>query len=442
MKFFPRLMLVLGCSLAVACTAVGGEPWTLERALAQALAQNPDARIALHRVAAAQAGLAQANAAFWPRLQIESSYVRTDNPMRVFGSILNQRAFSDALDFNDVPDMDNLNAKGMVTMPLYSGGRNVANREAARASTEAARQDQQAVRNAVSFEVARAFHTVLKAREFIRAAEATVRAYETNVTIAQRRVESGTLLRTDRLDLEVRLAQAREDLVRARNALALATRVLRNLLGVEEGDLDVADRAPLVAAPELNDFSLRTELQAARLRTRAAEEQGRVVRSGYLPRVSAFGSLDYDYGWKYNQDGASYTAGVLAQWDIWDGHLTRAKALEARANLESAREDERRLRLAIDLEAEQARLDYRTASERLNVTQQSVDQAAESASQTRARFEQGLALPTQLMDAETALLGARVRRAEAEADARIAIAAWRKALGMPQLAGAEETPKP
>jgi outer membrane protein TolC len=42
------------------------------------------------------------------------------------------------------------------------------------------------------------------------------------------------------------------------------------------------------------------------------------------------------------------------------------------------------------------------------------------------------------MDAETALVSARVRRAEAEADQRIALAALRKAVGLPQL---ESKPK-
>jgi outer membrane protein TolC len=38
-----------------------------------------------------------------------------------------------------------------------------------------------------------------------------------------------------------------------------------------------------------------------------------------------------------------------------------------------------------------------------------------------------------LIDAETALVAARVRRAEAEADRQIAVAAARKALGLPQM---------
>lgn len=426
--------IALFCAAIVGCrAAAAGEPWTLERALEQALAHNPDARLARNRIVAAEAGLEQANAAFWPRLQFQSSYTRTDNPMMVFGSLLNQRAYSSSLDFNDVPDVDNLNARGLVTVPLYAGGRNKAGREAAKANTEAARQDNEAVRNELAYEVARAFHTVLKTREFIRAAEAAVNSYQTNLVIANRRLEAGALLKTDVLDIQVRLAQAREELVRARNANALALRALRNLLGIEEVDFEIAQSAPATRMPDSMDFSKRPELAAARHRERVAEEQVRGAHSGYLPRLSAFGSLDYDYGWKYENGGGSYTAGGMLQWDIWDGNLTRAKVREARANLDSAREEQRKVAFAVGLEVDQAQLELKAASERLRVTEEAVSQASQSAELTRTRFEQGAALATQLMDTETALVGARVRRAEAEADQRIAVAALRKALGLSQL---------
>ncbi|MHC1765611.1 MAG: TolC family protein [Verrucomicrobiia bacterium] len=428
-----RLATIAGAWLLTATAAFAAEPWTLERALEEGLRRNPDARLARQRISAAQAGLEQAEAAFWPKLQLQSSYTRTDNPMNVFGSILNQRAYSPRLDFNDVPDVDNLNVKGLVTVPLYAGGRNAALRQAGKASLQAARREDEAVRNALGFEIARAFHTVLKTREFVRAMEAVVNAFEKNVAVAHKRLEGGALLRTEVLDLEVRLAQAREDLVRARNSQTLAERTLRNLIGIEQGEFTASDSFPTVAAVDSSDFSQRPELAAARHRERAAEEQLRGAKAGYLPRVSAFGSVDYDYGWKYDRDGASYTAGALVQWDIWDGRLTRAKVREASANLESAREEERKVRLALDLEVERARLDLKTANERLSATSQAVAQAAESAELTRARFEQGVALSTQVIDAETALVSARVRRAEAEADQRIATAALRKALALPQL---------
>jgi outer membrane protein len=426
-------LAVIALALALGWSLHAAEPWTLEQAVRFALTNSPDSRLATHRIAAAQAGLRQAQAAFSPQLQFGSSYVRSDNPMIVFGEILNQRSFGPSLDFNDVPDTDNVNVKGLLTMPLYAGGRNVAGRDAAKAGTEAAKQTAEAIRNSLAFEVCRAFHTVLKTRQFIRATEAGVYAFETNAAVADKRVNAGTLLKADALDVQVRLAQAREDLVRARNANALALRALRNLLGIDQGDLAIADAATASLPPQSGDFSGRAELAASRFRQQAAEAEWRRAGSGYKPRVSAFGGLDYDYGPRTGGDGKSYTAGALLQWDIWDGLLTKAKREEAKAHLETTREEDRKLRLALDLELEQARIALREADERLAVTAKSVDQATESADMIRSRFNQGLALSTQLIDAETALIGARVRRAEAESDRLVAIAAVRKALGLPQI---------
>jgi outer membrane protein TolC len=423
----------LGLLLACSCTAAAVEPWTLERAILHAQTNSPDARIAAQRIVAAQAGIAQANAAFWPRVTFQSGYTVTDNPMLGFGNILNQRSYSSSINFNDVPDTDNLNARGLVTLPLYTGGKVTAERTAAKANTAAARLEAEAVRNALGFEVVRAFFTAQKARNFIQAAQAAVVSYETNLDTARNRLAAGTLLRADLLDLEVRLAQAREDLVRARNAHALVLRSLQNLLGVEDQEFIVAETAPALRAPEIAATRQRPELVAAAERAHAAEARVRGAKSGYLPEVSAFGSLDYDRGWKTDGDGSSYTAGVLLRWDLWDGKLTRARVAVARADAEVAREEERKLRLAVNLEVEQARLDLEQAAERLSVGDKSVAQAGESLALTQKRFAEGLALSTQLIDAQTALTSARVRRAEAESDRQIAIAALRKALGLPQL---------
>lgn len=434
---------LLGVWLTCLLVANAAEPWTLERAISYALTNSPDARIAQKRIAAARAGIEQANSALWPQLQLQSSYTRTDNPMFVFGSILAQRSYnySSPPNFNNLPDVDNLNARGVLTQPLYTGGRISAGRAAAKANTGAAMAGAEAVRNTLAFEVARTFHTILKTREFIRAAEAGVRSFENNLTIASNRVVAGTALKTDVLDMQVRLAQAREDQVRARNANALSERVLQTVLGLEAGEFSVVDFAPAVTAPvedlksEISNlkFAARPELIAIQQAQQAAEAQVRQAKSGHRPRVSAFGSLDYDQGWVTDGDGKSYMAGVMVQWDVWDGKLTRGRVSEAQANLEAAYEEERKLRLAIGLEVEQARLELKAANERLTVTAATVAQAQESVALTRARFEQGLMLSTQLIDAETALIAARMHRAESESDQRIAIAALRKALGLAQL---------
>jgi len=337
------------------------------------------------------------------------------------------------MDFNNPPVADNLNVRGMATLPLYVGGKHRAALQGAKAGAKAASASAEAVQNAVAFEAARAYYTVLKAGELIRAAESAVGSFRKSLELARNRLNAGTLSRAEVLDVEVRLAQAEEDLIRARNARSLAERALLNLLGMERDSLVLSEKVPEAAIPAGRDFSGRPELRAARLGVEAGEARLREVRSGYLPRVSAFASYDYDRGWEFDGDGESWTAGAALQWDLWDGRLTRGRVRQARAELDVAREELRKVRLAIDLEVEQAQLRLKEATERLSVTGKSVDQAAESVSLTRSRFEQGLVLAVQLIDAETALTAARVRRAEAEADRRIAVAALRKALGLGQL---------
>jgi outer membrane protein TolC len=413
------------------------EPWTFERAVSYALTNSPDARLAAQRIRVARAGVDQANAAVWPTLQLQSSYTRTDNPMLVFGSILNQRAFGTSplgpIDFNDVPDLDNLNVRGVATVPLYAGGRIKAGRASAQAAAEAARAEAEAVRQTLAFEVARTFLSAVKAREFIRATEAAVQGFENSLAIARRRHQAGTLLKADLLDVEVRWAQAQEDTVRARNAHALSLRALKNLLGADDADFAIVEAVPDLPVPADLVAPRRPELEAIRHRERAAENAVRGARSGWLPTLSAFGSLDYDYGTRTEGEGGSYTAGALLQWNVFDGKLTRARVSEAQAQRDTVAEEERKLRLAIEFEIEQARLQLAEATERLAVTAKAIEQAAESVTLTRARFEQGLALATQVIDSETALTVARVRRAEAEADRRIAVAALRRALGLPPL---------
>jgi outer membrane protein TolC len=337
--------------------------------------------------------------------------------------------------------MDNLNAKALVTMPLYTGGSTRANRDAAKADALAAKWDAQAVRNALEFEVTRAYFTVQKGEEFIRASESAVQAFEANLALARKRFDAGAALRTDVLDLEVKRAQAREDLTRSHNGHRIASRILGNLLGLE-GEVSISGPGELKVPAVQPGMVERPEIKAAAERERGASERARVARSGYLPAISAFGSVDQDYGWRNDHGGGSYTAGILAQWNLWDGKLTRAKSRQAQAELETSREQARKTRLAAGLQTETARLELETAEARLAVTREAVAQAEESAELTRKRYEQGAGLSAQVIDAETSLVTARMRRIEAEADRNLAIAALRQSLGLPQIDFSTETPIP
>lgn len=411
------------------------EQWDLPQALLFARTNAPDALIAQQRIVVSQAALGQANAAFWPRLQLGSSYTRTDHPVSVFGFALNHQSYSPALDFNNVPDADNLNVRGTLTIPLYAGGRNRAAQKAARAGSAAAGAEASAIEKALEYEVAQAFFTIQKTARFTEAVSSAVRSYERNQELVTKRVNAGTALKTELLDIEVKLGEAREALLRARNANALAITALKNLLGLERRSIEVVEQNSDLRVPQISEAAERPELLALSFHAEAAEAKIRQAKGAYLPSVDAFGQLDHDRGWKFNDSGNSYAVGITTRWDLWDGQLTRNRVRESESALDIIREEQRKLRLNIQMEVEQSQLRLAEANERLSVTERTIAQAEESASITRARYEQGLALSTQLIDAETSLTAARVRHAEAEADRRIAVAALRRSLGLSQLEG-------
>jgi outer membrane protein TolC len=91
------------------------DQWTPENAVIFALANNPDTAITRQRIAVAQASVQEANAAFYPRLDLSASYQQTNNPMYSFGNILNQGVFDDTINFNDPGTTDNLRLNATVS---------------------------------------------------------------------------------------------------------------------------------------------------------------------------------------------------------------------------------------------------------------------------------------------------------------------------------------
>lgn len=424
------LRLIPFAALAVASTLPAAESLTLSQAIARALADSPDARIAASRIDASEAMLMQARAAFQPQVKVQTGYILTNQPVNVFGIALNQRSFSPSLDFNNVPDADNWMSGASLTLPLYAGGKNIAGRDAALAALNASQHGATAVNQVLAYEVTRTFLMIHKTKALIEAAQASVQSFESNLKLSGKRIAAGTALKTDALDLELRLAQAREDLSRTQNANTLTRQSLAMLLGIESGEVDASPSLPPLEAPPSSQIINRPEILMAESIAQAAAARIRQASSGWKPTVNAFGSAEHNRGGQFDGQGTNYTVGVMAHWDVWDGHLTRGRVNQAEAELTAAQENVRRQRLAVTLEVQQARSSLSESIERLDVSAKSVQLAEASVKLTRERFESGLALAAQLIDAETALTAARVRRAEAETDRRVAVAALRRALGM------------
>jgi outer membrane protein TolC len=432
-KFLPFLL-----ATSLGSGALHAEPWSLDRAVATALQNSPDAKVARARIEGAQALVDQAGAAWMPQVAVSGRYTDTNSPMLAFGSILNQRAFNFGLDFNNPGSIDNLNATGTVAYNLYSGGRATAGRAAARAGAEAAGYDLRTTQQQLTSEVIKAVLNLRKAREAVTAVTGGVRSYEAAVTAAQARFEAGQLLKSDLLSLQVQLAQTRETLSAARHGAALAGLAFQYVLGLEPtgAAVDLVEDDPALARlnpPDTHDFSQRSELLGLQARVRAAAAMVEAARGARRPNVNAFASYQYDQGWQTDSHGDSWLAGLSVDLNVFDGGQTSGKIRQGNADLTQVKEMLRKATLGIGLEVEQARLAHTDAAERLAVSAQAVEQAEESERLSRARFEQEALLAADLIGVESRLLEARLRRTIASADERLALVELRRALGLDPL---------
>jgi outer membrane protein TolC len=434
--------LVLGCSLFLPATSPAkddGSPpavptvWTAEQAVDFALAHSPDSRIVLERLRAAEAQARMADAADLPSVTLSSEYSQTDNPMYSFGNILNQGAFDNSIDFNDPGRTDNLQLKAQIQYRLYSGGKDTANRRTAAAWVEGAATDRTSLDRLLAFEVVRAFHTVIQAEEMTAVRETALEAITASLAVAQARFEAGTLLQQDLLTIELQQATASENLIAGRHAEELARRRFLNLLGLPRGEVRL-DRSHGLnqELPTTVSAAGRHELTSLKAAIRAAEASVAAARGAKKPTVDSFASYQVDNGTVLDDGGDSWMAGLRLNYTLYDGDHTNAAIALAESRLRETRAQLAKTELALDFEVQQAELDYDQAGQRLQVTEKMVAAAGETARLSRERFKEGVILAIDLIDVETRLSDALVRRSAAKSMHQIARANLRRAMGLPQ----------
>lgn len=427
-KVAPAILAVVMLSVPAVQAA------TVNDCIAAALRNSPDVRAASERVQAARAAIKEAQSAYYPMIGSSVTYARTDNPPQAFMMMLNQRNVSMQSDFNNPPDTDNLALGLGAKYRLFDFGRRGLDGELAHGGAEVSRFVLQGLQNDLIHQVTRGYYSALQAAAFVAVREESVKTLDEALRVANERLKAGGTVKTDVLNLEVQLAQAKEDLIRARNGVKLALAALNTALGtnlVTASTMDAKVELPANRPPENVDLSAvqnRPELQAAR---KGAEIQSAAVRKAlrqYMPTVNAFGSLDWNSDVSSDFE-RSYVVGIAAELDIFDGFRRSAAVAGARAQqrVAAAETDKAADNLRLDLTA--ASIQAEEAWDRLDVARKSIESAEEALRITQQRYQQGVADLPELLTAQVGLTGMRTRNAAALYDCLIALSNLERAKG-------------
>jgi outer membrane protein TolC len=418
------------------------QSYTLDQAIDYAIANNPDLQIAIERINQAQAQLGVALSAFYPQVTARLGYETSNNPAQVFSMIVSQRDFepNNINNINNPGYRQNFRPEIIGKLSLFRGGQDYQNSKAAELGIDAAEFERSTVHNALIEAVTASYYAYLAAIEAQKVAQDSISAITSELNQTKRQYEAGTVLKSDVLSLEVKLAEVEDAKIRATNGIELSKAGIANLLGLSSYQtFTVAPSASLLTKPKLTGsfnnllelaMTQRPEVKAAAKQVEISLRKLKSEQGAYLPKADAYvsyGQNSQSPGFSGNKDNV--TAGVTVEMDLFSGFSTQQRVSAAERKAAEVREIERKTRLGIEQEVKIAYLKLEEGLARLRVTEVSVLAADEALRLVNEERRAEVVTVTRYIESEVARNKAQSNTIAAHYDALSAEAALKKAVG-------------
>lgn len=449
-------MLTVGLTASAGFVQAANAQLTLREALQQADRSAYGNRIATAETAARAAQSIAPLKGILPSVRFEAGYVRTTDPIGVFGSTLRQRTVTqsnfDPQRLNYPDALGNHQGAVVLEQPLINADAWIGRRGAVYAA-DASRASEDWTRLSTRVDVVGAYYGVVLAGERASTLRAAASAAKAHVSQAEALVRQGLATKSDALLASVRAGEIDAQLADAEGAASTARRSLAVLLGQNVANesiarfsptmLPSADRIRAVVSADTMDIvpAERADVQAALRGVDAARADAKRARSLFIPRVNSFARYDWNSSDRPFAGDRNWTVGIMATWtpftnpsDVADLRATGARDDAARAQAEAAQANAR-------LDVEQTKTGLQVALARLAIAERAVAQSAEAHRIVSRKYEGGLAQVSELLDAQAVETQSALSFSQARWTAIVAAAERQRALGKdPAFLEALDTP--
>ncbi len=398
---------------------------TFDEALSQSLLNNKLLNAAKSQIDKAEGLKRESFSYYIPQVDFTFNYSKTDNPVYVFMGKLTQERFG-MMDFaienlNNPDPLKNYQGKITLTLPIFTGGKLNAYYRASKHGIEVSKNRYEDAREKVKKGVTEAFYGAILAEKVVEVYEEafkTAKAHEERISAMHR---EGLVLDSDLLRIRVYLSDVEQDLYSKRADYQIAKSYLSYAMGVNYqvkpiGNLEEYKKIEISLEEAIKKGeSNNNELLAMENLVKQAKEGVKIKKADYFPQVGMMASYERDYADNGNY-GKNWMLGVEVKIPIFDGGRRGGALLQAKSDEVSALEMLSDLRLKIDTQIKESYLKLKTLEERLGVREKQVEQALENQRIVSKRYEEGMALITELLDADILVTTTKLSRAKAYYD--------------------------
>lgn len=417
------LVLSLLSTLPVSSLIAGtGRTLSLDDALSMADSSNHDIRMAESDVDRLKGDYHKTLSLFFPQISVSENYVRTNDPLNVFGLKLKQEAVSQA-DFNPItlndPDaITNFSTRLEIRQPLLNAD-GWWGRSAASQGVDAMKQKALRTRNYIAYEVKLGYYRLVLARQSLAVIRKALEAAHANRDQARQYFDQGLIHKSDMLFAEVRSLELENKTLDAENQIKNAEGHLRFLLGLKsEEELVPSDtlavelvQFPVVSVEAVNER--RSDMRALKGQVDAERNRLRMSRFRLVPSLNAFAAYEWNDDEPFGQGGKNWMIGAALKWDLFPGFDQIGEMRKAKAGVSHAQAGLEKAALKNETEISSAYRSLETNARMAALSAQVVVQAEENYRVLSDRYAKGLERITDLLAAEAAMARARLDHLQA-----------------------------
>jgi len=400
-RTLPLLLILL--LLATPLAALAKEPLSLTEAVAVALAQNTEQTLSTNAVSRANTNLATQRDAFLPSLALtlaagEQSDLAGDSAESVSGRLA-------------------------AALNLFRGYGDEAALAALKSELAAAEYDQQRQQQSLIRDVTTAYVELLTAQGLSEVQREQLKQNEAQLEQISAQVEAGRRPRSDQLQQQAEVANARKSVIAAEQSERVALLSLLKLMQLPPQSALTA--VPPEKLPEVGLFadllpeddaavSQRPDLQALAASSAAAVARIREAKAGSYPTLDLSLGVGSDYssrsagsvGSQFD-DNLGADVGLSLSIPLFDRNQTRhAVALATLARQDAALQQEQQA-LQAATEAEEARLAYATLRQQSRAADAALAAAQEALDAMSERYRVGAATLVELVQQRSTYASAR-----------------------------------
>jgi outer membrane protein len=301
-----------------------------------------------------------------------------------------------------------------VQQTLYDFKRTASRYAAGKALVDTQKLDTIKIRNLAAIDFALSYFDLLEAEQLVSIAAMEVARLQSHLNDAQNLYSEGVITKNDLLQAKVRLSDAEQRLIGAKNLRAInASRINNALLRPLTTEVAATNVDKMeVTCSETNlekawkiSLKERPEIRIAEETMKVLDLEEQAKKAEFFPELFVRGSYDYTEN-RYQVYERNWTMILGVDVNLFSGGSTKAEVARFEHQKTKLRQEKEKLVDDIKLEVQRNVLDAATARQKIVVVKDTMQQAEENLRINKTRYREGVGTATEVLDAVTLLTAA------------------------------------